>query len=141
MKLIHGLILLLLVLSLPALGQIKKKAGHKPSKIITAAKIDTTAKAHQFTDVDQMPVPIKTATPEYPEAARKAGIQGTVWVNLLVGVDGKVKDVKVIKMNDGSPEIQQSALDAAKKYTFKPALKANKPVEVWATLPFNFKLK
>jgi protein TonB len=141
MRLQYGLILLLIVLSVPVLSQNKKKATHKPAVIVHAVKADSTGATKQFTDVDEMPTPIKTAMPEYPESAKKANIQGTVWVNILVSAEGKVKEVNVLKMNDGSPEIKQAALDAAKKCTFKPAMKNNKPVEMWATVPFRFRLQ
>jgi protein TonB len=141
MKPNYALIFLLIMLSLPVLSQNKKKAPHKTAPNKSAVKTDSTDGTKQFTEVDEMPTPVKTAKAEYPEDARKAGVEGTVWVNILVGTDGTVKDVTALKMNDGSPEIKQSALDAAKQYTFKPAMKNNKPVQVWVTMPFRFKLK
>ena len=140
MKLNYMIIIALIALSLPLYGQHKKKTTHKPSAQ-SQEKTDTTASTPEFIELDEMPTPINHPMPEYPEAARKAGIEGTVWVNILVGTDGMAKEVKVIKMNGGSPEIKQSALDAAKKYTFKPGMKNKKAEKVWVAVPFRFKLK
>jgi len=141
MRLQYGLIILLIVLSVPVLGQNKKKAQHKPAAVKHAVKTDSTAATKQFTEVDEMPTPTKTAMPVYPESAKKANIQGTVWLSVLVGADGTTKDAVVKKNNSGSKDLATAAIDAAKKYTFKPAMKDNKPVEVWVEIPFKFKLQ
>ncbi len=99
-----------------------------------------STQAVQYSEVDEMPVPVTTAMPKYPEVQAKAGIEGTVWVDALVCEDGTVKEAGVKKNSSGSAELGQAALDAVKQYTFKPALKNNKAVAVWVTIPFKFKL-
>jgi TonB family protein len=88
--------------------------------------------------VDKEPVPIKKAHTVYPEKARQENIEGTVWVKVLVSVKGKVKKAEVIKSE--AEILNQSALDAARKWTFTPAILKNKPVETWIVIPFRFKL-
>jgi protein TonB len=60
-----------------------------------------------------------------------------VTLHVLVGKDGRVKNVKVIK---GVTGLNEAAIEAMKKWVFKPALSNNKPVAVWVEVPMDFKL-
>ena len=99
-----------------------------------------------FVPVDEQPVPIKQVQPQYPELARRAGVEGTVWLKVLVSDEGKVKNVKVmnvssnLKNSDKPVGLEESATEAARQWAFKPAIMKNKPVEVWVSIPFAFKL-
>ena len=88
--------------------------------------------------VDVEPRLIKAGTPVYPKDAAKAGQEGTVWVKVWVTAKGEPKDVEVLKSEN--PVFNQAALDAAKEYRFTPAEIKGKPVAVWVTIPFKFKL-
>jgi TonB family protein len=88
--------------------------------------------------VDREPVLKKKAEPRYPELAKKAGIEGKVWVKLRIDTDGKVIDAQLIKADHES--LVEAALEAAKKFEFEPAIMKGKPVAVWVTVPFAFKL-
>ena len=68
-------------------------------------------------------------------AARKAKIQGTVILHVLVGKDGHVKHVQVIRAVAG---LTEAAVEAVKKWVFRPALSNNKPVAVWVEVPIHF---
>jgi TonB family protein len=87
-----------------------------------------------------MPTPIVSPAPAYPKAARNKGIEGTVWTEVLVGINGSVLASKVIKNASASKELEKAALAAVEHWRFKPATKENKPVEVRVTIPFRFKL-
>jgi protein TonB len=89
----------------------------------------------EFVYYEDEPVPVTQVTPSYPEFARDAQIQGTVVLHVLVGKDGRVKNVKVIRSVKG---LDQAATDAIKKWVFKPALSNNKPVAVWVEVPMAF---
>ena len=56
--------------------------------------------------------------PVYPELARKNNISGTARVELLVAVDGRVKDVKVL---GGNPVLVQAVVSAVQKWKYEPA--------------------
>lgn len=82
---------------------------------------------------------IKTrAKAEYPEMARRAQIEGTVIVKVLVGPDGLVKDVQILQ--SVNPILDRQALIAARKWTFNPGKQRNIPVKAWMAIPFNFRL-
>ncbi len=91
-----------------------------------------------FIPVEKQPVPVKGPSPEYPEIARRAGVEGTVWVKILVDKDGKSK--KAIIMKSDAEIFNEAALAAARQWVFTPAMMNNGPVAVWAAIPFRFKL-
>jgi len=108
--------------------------------------------------VDKMPTPIQTKYPAYPFTARQAGLNGMVWLKLLVGEDGIVKKSIVTKatftqkdievnLNDATPAVKLAAdsitsacVKTAGQWKFSPAILNEKPVKVWVVLPFKFKL-
>jgi protein TonB len=61
--------------------------------------------------------------PEYTHQARKARIQGTVVVQALVTVDGRAENVSVTK--GLAPGLDEKAIEAVKKWRFRPAQDAN----------------
>ena len=87
--------------------------------------------------VEKQPTPTKRVVPEYPDIARKANITGKVFVTALIGKDGKVKQIGKIT---GSDVFHEAAKAAAQKWEFEPAMQNDKPVKVWVSLPFTFKL-
>ena len=93
----------------------------------------------EFVPVEKGPQIVKQVVPIYPDMARRAGLEGVVWVKILVGKDGKPVKVAVAK---SSTEIfEEPALEAARQFLFTPAVMNNGPVKVWVSVPFRFKLK
>ncbi len=91
----------------------------------------------EFVYYEDEPVPVTHPDPIYPAFAREAQISGKVVLHVLVGKDGRVHDVKVIRSVTG---LNEAAMDAIKKWVFKPALSNNKPVAVWVEVPMDFRL-
>jgi protein TonB len=91
----------------------------------------------EFVYYEDAPTPVTRPDPTYPAMARDAGVSGTVILHVLVGKDGRVHDVKVIKSVN---MLNDAAIDAVKKWVFKPALANNKPVAVWVEVPMQFNL-
>jgi protein TonB len=77
--------------------------------------------------------------PKYSERARKAKRQGTVVLQLIVDEHGRPQDLKVSRALGLG--LDQEALEAVKKWTFKPGMKDGKPVPVIATIEVNFRLR
>lgn len=88
--------------------------------------------------VDHEPVPVKQVAPEYPIPARDGGIEGTVWVRCLIDELGRVRKT-IITMSE-SPLLNDAAAAAARRWRFTPAVFHGRPVAVWTTIPFTFKL-
>jgi TonB family protein len=79
--------------------------------------------------------PIKRQRATYPSEAREQRIQGEVVVKILISETGDVENAEVV---GGDPILAKSAVDAAKKWKFKPFIKNGKPEKVSAKLPFDF---
>lgn len=88
----------------------------------------------------QAPVRLTQLNPIYPEAARKARIEGNVILQLTIDKSGNVIDVKVLR---GLPMgLTEVAVEEAKKQKFKPAyrLSTKQPVDCIFTLTVSFRI-
>ncbi len=75
---------------------------------------------------------------KYTELARDVGVQGAVVMTVVFGIDGKLRDIKVIR---GLPfGLTEQAIIAAQKIRFRPAYKDGEPVNVRGTLEYTFNL-
>lgn len=85
------------------------------------------------------PIQLSTVLPEYTPTATRNGIQGDVYIEAVVMTDGSVADPKLIR---GLPdeELNQRALDAIVKWTFKPGMKDGEPVPVIALFTVTFRI-
>lgn len=92
-----------------------------------------------FMPVEKQPQPIKQPQPRYPELAQRAGIEGTVWVKILVDKEGKPKKCVIVKSD--AEVFDESAKEAAMNSLFTPAVMNNGPVACWVVIPYKFKLK
>ncbi|MBI4820323.1 MAG: energy transducer TonB [Deltaproteobacteria bacterium] len=78
-------------------------------------------------------------TPPYPEEARRQEVEGQVLMRVLVGVDGRVKDVKLVRgLGYGCDEIALKW--AREKFLFKPGTVDGVPTATWITIPVTFVL-
>jgi TonB family protein len=113
--------------------------GEGDSLVIDAGTgTGTSPSPDEFIAVDEEPVRVSIDPPVYPPMAQQAGVEGTVLVRVLVGKDGKVKDVIFI---DGPEALKEAADACARTAVFRPALIDHKPVEVWVMMPVTFKLR
>lgn len=82
--------------------------------------------------------PPALAPPRYPAEAAEANQAGRVVLKLLVGVDGKVREV-VVESSEPTGVFDAAAVDAARGWTLAPAVKDGRPVEGWVRVPVDFK--
>jgi len=74
--------------------------------------------------------------PAYPDLARRAGIEGTVELEVAIDAAGKVTDVEVVR---GLPlGMSDAAADAVRRWTFRPARTAAGPVASRKTIRIRF---
>jgi TonB family protein len=91
------------------------------------------------TAVDSRPIPLNKPRPNYTEEARKNKITGVVIARLLVGADGSVKQVRIVR---GLPDgLNEEAIRAAYQMRFKPAIKTGQPVAYWVPVEIEFNLR
>jgi protein TonB len=91
----------------------------------------------EYVYVEELPVPIRTPAPAYPELARQAGVEGTVQLRALIGLDGRVRDVIVDR---SIALLDEAAVQAVRGWVFSPALANGRPVKVWVGVPVHFVL-
>jgi len=84
------------------------------------------------------PVPIFDPDPEYSEEARKLKQQGVVVLWVVIGVDGRPKQMKV--QQSLGMGLDEKAIEAVSKWRFKPAMRDGKPVPVAVNVEVSFRL-
>jgi len=113
--------------------------GDGPRFGVPAATPSADTDKPSVTTVDTKPVALTRPTPRYTEAARAKGIQGSVLMRVLVGEDGYVKSVRVVRgLSDG---LTEEAMNEARQIKFKPAMKEGKPVPFWIGLEISFSIR
>ncbi len=119
-----------------------KSAAVNPQDILVAETAPVPSVQPEETALEPeipptQPEVVRLVSPAYPEYARKAGVTGRVFVKILVGPDGKVKNAEVVRgIGYGCDEAAQ---DAAQKAVFKPGTKNGKPADSYITIPYPFK--
>ena len=89
--------------------------------------------------VDTRPVALNRPRPNYTEAARKNKIQGVIRARVLVGVDGSVQNVSIVRaLPDG---LNEEAITAVYQMRFKAATRNGQSVASWITLEVEFNLR
>lgn len=83
------------------------------------------------------PIIIKKTLPRYPSKALQDRTQGKVELGLIIGEDGSLQVLHVIK---GDPVLAEAAYDAVRRWQFRPYLENGKSVSVLTTVTVNFTL-
>jgi TonB family protein len=76
--------------------------------------------------------------PEYSDKARKKKLNGTVILALVVGTDGRPRDITI--KQSPSADLNQSAIAALKQWKFTPGTKDGQPVPVALDVEMSFRL-
>jgi protein TonB len=83
----------------------------------------------------RMATPIHKVDPVYPVLARQARVSGTVELLGVLGTDGRIHELKVLR---GHPLLVKAALDAVLQWIFEPTMLNGQAVEVAAPITVNF---
>ncbi len=98
----------------------------------------------QSTPTADVPViPAKDATkmvcnkvrPSYPAEAKRNRVQGSVWIKVLVGIDGRVQNLRV---TSGPQELRQVSAEAVAQWTYQPLIKDGQPTPFITDVEMNF---
>jgi TonB family protein len=81
---------------------------------------------------------IKRVTPRYPQEAKDARLEGKVVLEALIGIDGRIHDLRVVEGPD--PSLVGAAMEAVSQWEYKPYLLNGNPVEVTTTINVFFHL-
>tara|TARA_Y100000768_G_scaffold167687_1_gene125573 strand:- start:9824 stop:10426 length:603 start_codon:yes stop_codon:yes gene_type:complete len=101
-------------------------------------EFDDDRKTSKFIAFDEPPVEISGVKMKYPPMAKAAGIEGKVVVEFFIDKNGVVTEVEIV--TGTGTVLDQAAVEAVKKSTWKPARQRTKKVGVWKKLPFKFSL-
>jgi protein TonB len=85
-------------------------------------------------------IPETRIEPVYPELARVARLEGNVILQAIIGADGSVQDIEVLRCNRPNMGFEEAAIEAVQQWRYKPALQNGRPVEVYFTVFVEFKL-
>jgi protein TonB len=86
----------------------------------------------------EMPRKIHDVAPAYPTIARTANVEGTVIIEAVIGVDGGVRDARVLR---SVPLLDHAALDAVKQWRYAPTRLGGVAVPVIVTVTVQFRLQ
>jgi TonB family protein len=84
------------------------------------------------------PEVISKADPEYSEEARKAKYSGSVILSIVVNTDGRAANIKVVKSLGMG--LDEKAIEAVRRWLFRPGMNNGVPVRVRAQIEINFRL-
>lgn len=141
-----------------AIGTINFDQGTEDLNVVMEHKNEVTLDERKpydvpeekvFTSVEQMPqfpggetAMFKYLSEHivYPPMAQENNVQGRVVVQFVIKKDGSIGDVKVVRGKD--PDLDREAVRVVKTFPkFTPGKMNGQPVNVWYTLPINFKLQ
>jgi len=78
--------------------------------------------------------------PPYPAEAMRAGLTGTVELEILVGTDGRALDVRIVRSSGHRVLDQAARRTVLSKWTFVPAMRDGRAVEALGRLPIEFRV-
>ena len=84
------------------------------------------------------PVPLNSVEAEFSDEARRAKYQGVCLISLIVDAQGNPQNPRIVRTLGMG--LDEKAIEAVRKYKFKPARKGNTPVPVMITVEVNFRL-
>ncbi len=127
----------------PPEGTLQKSSEQQAPSEINAADKEVGKKTASASEAQQTSVVAarpKQQTPvPYPRLAQRRGQEGTVWLRVQVGLQGRVTDIEVSK-STGFPRLDQAALAAVRNWAFQPALRDGQPEVSYVKIPVRFQL-
>ncbi len=114
--------------------------GKTPSSPVSDTELPVSTRVLHVErgSVIAQPRALHAPDPIYPRAALKTHSQGITTLSLVVGEDGKPHDIKVVQSL--TPDLDQAAVDALKRWKFAPAKKDGKRVPAPLQVQFEFRL-
>jgi len=109
-----------------------REASLKPTPSLLAA-LEPVSVAEEMSER----LLVQKVVPIYPEQALRTGLQGTVVLQALIGKDGMVRDLKLVR---GSLLLGQAAFDAVRQWRYQPYFVNGRAVDAQTLVTVDFKL-
>ena len=120
-----------------AMGGGGALAGFGDIRSLTAADAGQ-ADAFDVSDLEKKPEAVSQTAPTYPAELRKAKIEGSVTVVCILDETGRVEEPRV--ENSSRPEFEKPALEAIRKWRFRPGMKDGQAVRTYIRIPLRFRV-
>lgn len=118
------------------------EGGYLPGFVsgATAGAADLAASLDTFdvSELEKRPEVVSQVAPAYPAELRKARVEGSVTVVFLLSEDGRVEDPRV--ENSSRPEFEKPALEAIRRWRFRPGMREGQAVKTHMRLPMRFRV-
>ena len=114
----------------PAVGRPNDIAGSSSPSTANSERMRVSRSASEGMLIDKV-------QPVYPPLARAAHVQGLVVLDARISKTGTVESLQLIQ---GHPLLAPAAIDAVKKWRYKPYMKNGKPISVETEIAVNFRL-
>jgi len=98
-----------------------------------------TDPVYSLKEVDQAPIATSQQQAVYPKTLRTQRLEGSVDVGFTITSKGVVQDPHAVSSTNEA--FEQAAIDAVKKWKFKPGMKDGKPVNTKVQVTLTFSLK
>jgi protein TonB len=113
--------------ALPGFGEIRA----------LAAAQEIQNETFDVTELEKRPEAVSQVAPVYPPELRKAKIEGSVTLVFVLSEEGRVEEPRV--ENSSRPEFEKPALDAIRKWRFRPGEKDGQAVRTYIRVPMRFR--
>jgi protein TonB len=120
-----------------AMGSGGALAGFGDIRSLTAADAGQ-ADAFDVSDLEKKPEAVSQIAPAYPAELRKAKVEGAVTVVCILDEAGRVEEPRV--ENSSRPEFEKPALEAIRKWRFRPGMKDGQAVRTYIRIPLRFRV-
>ena len=125
----------------PRIIEQPRRAAPTPAPSTAPARSAAAAKpAPAASTASSSPIPTSQPAPRYPRNALRAGIEGTVQVQVDVGPDGVPTSV-ALAAGSGNRELDRAAMDAVRRWRFRPAVVNGQPSVGRVTVPIQFTVR
>ncbi|MEN9675822.1 MAG: hypothetical protein RIS76_1718 [Verrucomicrobiota bacterium] len=98
---------------------------------------ETAAETFSAAELEERPQAVARTDPSYPNEMRKAKVEGAVTVALVVDENGRVEEARIEKSSH--PDFEKPALEAIRKWRFRPGMKDGQAVRAYLLQSFRFR--
>lgn len=103
----------------------------------TAEKTEAMSETFSAAELEERPQAVSRTDPTYPNEMRKARVEGIVTLALVVDESGHVEEARIEKSSH--PDFEKPALEAIRKWRFRPGMKDGQAVRAYLLQTFRFR--
>jgi protein TonB len=119
-----------------AMGSGGALAGFGEIRALTATQA-IQDETFDVSELEKKPEVVSEVAVVYPRDLAKAKIEGLVTLVFIISEEGRVEEPRV--ENSTRPEFEKPALDAFRKWRFRPGIKGGQPVRTYTRKTFRFR--